>query len=48
MGGNLNMVEWEGDQGGGVGSMVCGVKKSAWSRHKDIIKPLIQNAVKEG
>ena len=40
VGGNLNMVEWEGDQGGGVGSIVCGAEKPSWSRHKDIIQNL--------
>ena len=29
MGGDFNMLEWEGDRGGGVGSMVCGEEKQS-------------------
>jgi hypothetical protein len=34
IGGDFNMVEWEGDMGSGVGLVVCGSKKQASLRCK--------------
>lgn len=34
VGGDLNMVEWSGDRDGGVGSVVSGQEKQAWSHCK--------------
>jgi hypothetical protein len=34
VGGNLTMVEWEGDRDGGVGAAVSGFEKHYWARCK--------------
>jgi hypothetical protein len=33
--GDFNMVEWDGDRGGGRGPVISGVEKQAWCRCKD-------------
>jgi hypothetical protein len=35
IGGDFNMVEWEGDRGGGACLVVGGAKNKAWSMCKD-------------
>lgn len=41
VGGDFNIVEWEGDWGGGVGSMVCGIEKQKWQRCKSTLRLIL-------
>jgi hypothetical protein len=44
----FNMVEWDGDRGGGVGFMISGSEKQAWSKCKSPLQLFNPNWGKKG
>ena len=46
--GDFNMVEWDGDRGGGVGYVISGLERQTWSKCKASLQMFDPNWWKTG